>query len=512
MIVIVLDPNITFGDMKTIPTINATQFQLKVNQTFSLESDDVKVKFLNVTADSRCPSGVTCIWQGEAKILVNIIKNNQDHGNFSLTSRDGQQNLASQVFDGYSIEVVKVEPYPSSGKRISLSDYLVTFAISKPDILSPLKQFRSGVSLDEITCKHGFYYAIKLDHEPLCLKGGTISKLALRGLLYGTQQNSDTRYVTIVIPPGSENQASSNSYSPDIATILIGVNSTVRWINQADVANSIVSDMPVIQDGKNFGSYSSLGPGQSYEFTFTQDGTYNYHGAPHPWQKGTIIVIKLENTTLPTNELALKEGQREGPFLVEKIFSDSVSGLNFIEYPLATMNGIPKTLQIGDIVSNGCTESLTLVKIVNDTAFFIKKTDLNRPCPICLSDGTLIYTPDGQINVKNLKVGMRVWTQDENEHKQLAKIIETGKALVPPTHQMMHITLDDGRKLIASSAHPTTDNRFLGDLKVGDILDGAKIKSIEITTYNENYTFDILPSGSTGFYWANGILLKSTLK
>jgi len=30
--------------------------------------------------------------------------------------------------------------------------------------------------------------------------------------------------------------------------------------------------------------------------------------------------------------------------------------------------------------------------------------------------------------------------------------------------------------------------------------------------YQETATFDILPSSSTGFYWANGILLGSTLK
>ena len=176
------------------------------------------------------------------------------------------------------------------------------------------------------------------------------------------------------------------------------------------------------------------------------------------------------------------------------------------------MNGIPVTLQLGDNVSNGCTESLTLDKIENNTAFFIKKTDLTRLCPICLSDGTLIYTPDGQINVKDLKAGMQVWTQDELGHIKLATILKTGEALVPPTHQMMHITLDDGRKLIASQAHPTTDGRFLGDLKIGDTLDGVKIKSIETAKYDENSTFDILPSGPTGFYWANGILLKSTLK
>jgi hypothetical protein len=183
MVTIALSPSITFADMKTVPTVNETQFQLRINQTFSLESDGVKIKFLNVTADSRCPSDVTCIWQGETKVLVNIIENNQDRGNFSLTSRAGQQDLAVQVFDEYSINLVKVDPYPLSSKKISLSDYLVTFAISKSSILSsPLKQFNSGINPNDVKCNSGFQLIIKAkDGSPACVTPQTAQKLVERG-------------------------------------------------------------------------------------------------------------------------------------------------------------------------------------------------------------------------------------------------------------------------------------------------------------------------------------------
>ncbi len=45
------------------------------------------------------------------------------------------------------------------------------------------------------------------------------------------------------------------------------------------------------------------------------------------------------------------------------------------------------------------------------------------------------------------------------------------------------------------------DGRVLGDLAVGDVVDNSHVKSIQRVTYNEAYTHDILPSGSTGFYW-----------
>lgn len=46
---------------------------------------------------------------------------------------------------------------------------------------------------------------------------------------------------------------------------------------------------------------------------------------------------------------------------------------------------------------------------------------------------------------------------------------------------------------------------------MGDVLDGALVATVEYVPYNSGATYDLLPSGSTGLYWANGILLKSTL-
>ena len=51
----------------------------------------------------------------------------------------------------------------------------------------------------------------------------------------------------------------------------------------------------------------------------------------------------------------------------------------------------------------------------------------------------------------------------------------------------------------------------LGDLKVSDLLDGARVILIERLPYKGTATYDLLPSGDTGFYWANGILMGSTL-
>lgn len=72
------------------------------------------------------------------------------------------------------------------------------------------------------------------------------------------------------------------------------------------------------------------------------------------------------------------------------------------------------------------------------------------------------------------------------------------------------MTLADGRAVEASPGHPTADGRRVGDLNVGDALGGSRIVRVDRVAYLGD-TWDVLPTGPTGVYWAGDILLKSTL-
>jgi len=214
---------------------------------------------------------------------------------------------------------------------------------------------------------------------------------------------------------------------------------------------------------------------------------------------------------LNEKQITLQEGQRQGPLLIQKIYPTYITGLNFAEYPVATGQGRPITLYVGQTASNGCTITLTLVSIQNNTATFTEKTDFSKPCPICLAENTLIDTPNGVIPVQNLQAGMAVWTVDALGQRVAGTIIKTSKTPVPATHQMVHIILGDKREIFASPGHPIGDGRIFNDLLVDDILDGSPVIVAEKTSYDKGYTYDILPSGNTGLYFANGILIDSTL-
>ncbi len=77
---------------------------------------------------------------------------------------------------------------------------------------TPLKQFKSGVTTQNITCKEGFVLAIKKQgHQPACVNPDTIPKLVLRGwsenplnellLRYGNQTQANLVFYDIMNEP-----------------------------------------------------------------------------------------------------------------------------------------------------------------------------------------------------------------------------------------------------------------------------------------------------------------------
>ena len=134
------------------------------------------------------------------------------------------------------------------------------------------------------------------------------------------------------------------------------------------------------------------------------------------------------------------------------------------------------------------------------------------PCPICLARGTRIATPSGDIAVEDLRVGDSVWTRNASGTRVAAPLVEIGSTPVPATHRVVRLVLSDGREVHVSPGHPTSDGRKVGDLKAGDLYDGAVVTSAVLTPYAGGATFDVLPAGATGTYWANGVLLESTIR
>ena len=129
---------------------------------------------------------------------------------------------------------------------------------------------------------------------------------------------------------------------------------------------------------------------------------------------------------------------------------------------------------------------------------------------ICLPSTDRISTPAGPIPIDQLRVGTMVWTRDGGGRRVAAPIAMIRHVPTPPGFHVIRLTLEGGRVVEASAGHPTTSGRRVGDLMVGDTLDGSRIVEIGHVSYSEE-TWDILPQSASGAYWANDVLLESTL-
>lgn len=142
----------------------------------------------------------------------------------------------------------------------------------------------------------------------------------------------------------------------------------------------------------------------------------------------------------------------------------------------------------------------------------LKREPSFNTVPICLVGGTVIDTPEGQLPVEQLKPGMSVWTLDAGGRRVVAAIEKTTVTPMPSAFRIVKIILNDGRSVTASPGHPSAEGRALGEYRVGETLDGASVIAVQSLPYEGRATYDILPDGTTGLYWANGVLLMSTLK
>jgi len=130
----------------------------------------------------------------------------------------------------------------------------------------------------------------------------------------------------------------------------------------------------------------------------------------------------------------------------------------------------------------------------------------------CLPGSARIATPRGDVPIADLHAGDEVWTLDGTGARVAAPIVRIRSTPVPDSHPLVELTLTDGRRVRASAGHPTADGTALDSLRPGDALDGSTVAARRVSTYDGGATWDLLPAGDTGAYWADGVLLGSTLE
>jgi predicted lipoprotein with Yx(FWY)xxD motif len=129
----------------------------------------------------------------------------------------------------------------------------------------------------------------------------------------------------------------------------------------------------------------------------------------------------------------------------------------------------------------------------------------------CLSASARIATPNGPVQVSQVRPGMVVWSTDRQGRRISVTVLRVHHAHVPSNHLMVRLRLADGRRLLVSLGHPLPNGEPVQTLAAGERFEGTRVVSSAHEVYGRPYTYDLLPAGPTHTYLANGVLLGSTL-
>ena len=96
----------------------AKEYCLKDKETIIIDSLE----------DSRCPSNVECVWEGEVKIYLSLDINNEKHKHTLIFKNDDTEQSFEDV-NGYELKIKSITPYPSAPSDIPQEDYVIEMGI-----------------------------------------------------------------------------------------------------------------------------------------------------------------------------------------------------------------------------------------------------------------------------------------------------------------------------------------------------------------------------------------------
>ena len=97
--------------------------------------------------------------------------------------------------------------------------------------------------------------------------------------------NTTKKFDTRNLPP---NTVFIQDYTFVPAKLTVKKGTTVMWKNTDTASHTVTAD----NSGSAGPDSKLLKTNEDYKFTFTKEGTFDYHCAPHPYMKASIEVVK----------------------------------------------------------------------------------------------------------------------------------------------------------------------------------------------------------------------------
>ena len=108
-----------------------SEFQLRAGQVVTLEGGRLSVRFVRVASDSRCPVDVSCVWAGNAEVLLEVGGSRRGKRTLSLNTNASPERPGEGRYGRYTLKLTGLAPQPRSNKKIAPGQYTATLLVSK---------------------------------------------------------------------------------------------------------------------------------------------------------------------------------------------------------------------------------------------------------------------------------------------------------------------------------------------------------------------------------------------
>jgi hypothetical protein len=101
---------------------------ITIHREKSVPRTGMRIRFLELVDDSRCPEDIDCIWAGNAKIKIEVRSGRNRRETFELNSMTEPKVV---TYAGYEISLADLTPHPRSNIRINRNGYVATFSVRR---------------------------------------------------------------------------------------------------------------------------------------------------------------------------------------------------------------------------------------------------------------------------------------------------------------------------------------------------------------------------------------------
>ena len=112
----------------TIPAEPGVAFELPVAKTATLNGSGARITFTQVKEDSRCPTDVTCVWAGDARIELTISRNGSSDDTKFLTISPANSEARS---GDLQIRFVGLTPVPRQADGNAPRAYVAQLVVNR---------------------------------------------------------------------------------------------------------------------------------------------------------------------------------------------------------------------------------------------------------------------------------------------------------------------------------------------------------------------------------------------